>query len=116
MNTDYSTQTISSDGLRYHQTTGDTESRQNKKFIDKIKDTILSSNELLKRDISKHDKKNNLKKIKESMEIIIKSLNREIDTIEEENRYKLKTSLHENLTKLNENLKKLNKMFLNILK
>ena len=116
MNTDYSTQTISSDGLRYPQTTGDTYSMENKKFIDKIRETILSSDELLKVDISKHNKKNNLKKIKGSMEIIIKSLNREIDTIEEENRYKLKTSLHENLTKLNENLKKLNKMFLNILK
>tara|TARA_B100000767_G_C19627853_1_gene476936 strand:- start:327 stop:680 length:354 start_codon:yes stop_codon:yes gene_type:complete len=116
MNTDYSTQTISSDGLRYPQTTGDTDSMKNKKFIDKIRKTILSSDELLKVDISKHQKKNNLKKIKGSMEIIIKSLNSEIDVIEEETIYKIKKSLHDNLTKLNDNLKKLNKMFSSILK
>ena len=50
------------------------------------------------------------------MEIIIESLNNEIYVIEEETRYKMKKSVHDNLTKLYNNLKKLNKMYSNILK
>lgn len=116
MNTEYSTQTISSAGPQYPPTTEETDPIDNQKFIGKIRMTILSSYKLLKVDISKHQKKKNLKKIKESMEIIIESLNNEIYVIEEETRYKMKKSVHDNLTKLYNNLKKLNKMYSNILK
>jgi len=66
MNTEYSTQTISSSGPQYPSTTEETDPIENQKFISKIKITILSSYKLLKVDISKHQKKKTLKKLKKA--------------------------------------------------
>jgi hypothetical protein len=114
VSTDFSTQTISSDGSRPQIV--QTESsyvKRNKRFIYELNETILSSNKLLKKDISKHKKNINLNKIKTSMEKFIDQLNNEIDKIED-NGYTIDVLLKENLKKINVNLKKLNKMYSNI--
>ena len=117
LSTDFSTQTVSSGGATVEITelTESSYVRRNKRFISQLNETISSSNELLKEDISKHKKKINLNKIIKSMETIIEQLNNEIDKIEEANVYKIDVLLKDNLKKLNGNLKKLNKMFSNIL-
>ena len=78
--TDFSTQTVSTDFSKQTPSRigvtpqiGQTESsyvRRNQIFISELNETILSSNELLKKDISKHKKKINLNKIKKTKKII----------------------------------------------
>ena len=85
--------------------------KEEKKLISEIVKTIKLSDELLEKDISNNDKKDDLVKIKSSMFQIVNNLRSEIKKIEDNKIYNLTENIKENLKKLKENLILLNNMF-----
>ena len=86
-------------------------SKEEKKLISEIVKTIKLSDELLEKDISNNDKKDDLVKIKSSMFQIVNNLRSEIKKIEDNKIYNLTENIKENLKKLKEKLILLNNMF-----